>query len=156
MRGVVIVLGAVFLLAACGGGGGGNSQASAATYRSQLAKISQQSDQAQAQVAKGLDAKTIAALQSKLDAFASASQRISDEVAKLDAPQNAQAANAELARGEHDTATATRAASAAVGKMKTTKAALAYLQSKLGNAKGAQELDAAIAKLKKLGYTSGS
>jgi predicted nucleic acid-binding Zn-ribbon protein len=154
MRGVVIVVGAVFLLAACGGGG--SSQASAATYRSQLAKIKQQSDQAQAQVAQGLTATTIAELQSKLDAFASESQRISDEVAKLDAPENAQAANAELAKGEHDTATETSAASAAVAKMKTAKAALAYLQSQLANAKGGHELDDAISKLKKLGYTSGS
>jgi len=154
MRGVVIVLGAVFLLAACGGGS--SSQASADTYRSQLAKIKQESDQAQAQVEKGLSAKTIAELRSKLDAFASASQRISDEVAKLDAPENAAAANAELAQGEHDTATATRAASTAIAKLKTAQAALAYLQSKLGNARGAHELDDAIAKLKKLGYTSGS
>jgi predicted nucleic acid-binding Zn-ribbon protein len=156
MRGVGILLGAAFLLAGCGGSGGSSSQLSADAYRAQLVKIKQQSNQAQAQVAKGLSAKTIADLRSKLDAFASESQRISDEVASLDAPKNAEAANAELAQGEHDTATATHAASAAIAKMKTPHAALAYLQSQLGNAKGGHELDDAITKLKKLGYTSGS
>jgi hypothetical protein len=159
MRGVVIVLGAAFLLAGCGGSGGSSSsssQLSADAYRAQLVKIKQQSNQAQADVAKGLSAKTIADLRSKLDAFASESQRISDEVASLDAPKNAEAANAELAKGEHDTATATQAASAAIAKLKTPHAALAYLQSQLGNAKGGHELDDAITKLKKLGYTSGS
>ena len=154
MRGLLVVVVTVFLLAACGGGG--SSQASADAYRSQLAKIKQQSNQAQAQVAKGLTATTVAELRSKLDAFSSASQRISDEVANLDAPDNAKAANAELAKGEHDTATETHAASAAVAKKQTVQAAVAYLQTQLGNAKGGHELDDAITKLKKLGYTSGS
>jgi cytochrome c556 len=154
MRGLIVVVATVLLLAACGGGS--SSQASADAYRAQLAKIKQQSDQAQAQVAKGLSAKTVAELRNRLDAFASASQRISNEVAALDAPDNAKAANSELAKGEHDTATATRAASAAVAKMKTAQAAVSYLQTQLGNAKGGHELDDAITKLKKLGYTSGS
>jgi hypothetical protein len=142
------------LLAACGGGG--NSGTSASEYRVQLKKVAAQSAQAQAQVAAGLHAKTVSALQKRLDAFAASSQRIGDEVAKLAVPTNAKAANAELAKGEDDTASATRAAAVAVGKLKTPKAALAYLQQSLGNEKGAQELDAGLAKLKKLGYTTGS
>jgi len=40
--------------------------------------------------------------------------------------------------------------------MKTARGALGFLQSQLVNAKGGHELDGAITKLKKLGYTSGS
>ncbi|HJQ73700.1 MAG TPA: hypothetical protein VJ814_02350 [Gaiellaceae bacterium] len=159
MRGVAILVGVVFLLAACGGSGSGTTTSahlSAAEYRAQLVKIQQQSNQAQAEVAQGLSAKTVAELRSRLDAFAASSQRISHEVANLAAPENATAANAELAKGEHDTATATRAAAAAVAKMKTVHAAVAYLQHQLGNAKGGHELDEAVTKLKQLGYTSGS
>ena len=155
MRGVALCIAAcaVLLLAACGGG---SSRLSADAYRSELAKVKQKSDSAQAAVAQGLQAKTIAELRQRLDAFAAASDRIGDEVAKLKAPKDAESANAELAQGERDTARATRAASAAIAKLKTPQAALAYLQHSLGNAKGAHELYDAVAKLKKLGYTSGS
>lgn len=155
MRGGVFVIVAVaLLLAACGGSG--SSRLSASEYRAQLAKIKQQSAQAQAQVAQGLHAKTVADLHKRLEAFAAASNRMGDEVAKLKAPSDAEAANAELAQGEHDTAAATRAAAAAVARLKTPRAALALLEHSLGNDKGAHELDSALAKLKTLGYTSGS
>ncbi|HEY3463365.1 MAG TPA: hypothetical protein VGK62_07975 [Gaiellaceae bacterium] len=150
--GVFVIVAVVLLVAACGGG----SRLSADAYRAQLTKIQQQSNDAQGEVAKGLQAKTVAELRRRLDAFAASSRHIGDEVAKLEAPKNAEAANAELAQGERDTAAATTAASAHVAKLKTPKAALAYLQKSLGNAKGAHELDDAVAKLKKLGYTSGS
>jgi hypothetical protein len=99
--GVVIVVAVVLLLAGCGGS---SSRLSAGAYRAELAKIKQQSNSAQAQVAQGLQAKTVAELRQRLDAFAAASQRIGDEVAKLKAPKNAEAANAELAQGERETA----------------------------------------------------
>ena len=150
--GVFVVVAVALLLAACGG----SSRLSPDGYRAQLARIQRQTNVAQGEVAKGLQAKTVAELRRRLDAFAAASRHIGDEVAKLKAPANAEAANAELAQGERDTATATTAASAKVAKLKTPKAALAYLQKSLGNAKGAHELDDAVAKLKKLGYTSGS
>ena len=151
--GVVFIAATVLLLAACGGG---SSRLSAGAYRTQLLKIKQQSNAAEGQVVKGLQAKSIPELRKRLDDFAAASQRIGDEVAKLKAPKNAEAANAELAQGEKDTATATRAASAAVAKLKTPQAAISYLQHSLANAKGSRELDDSITKLKQLGYTSGS
>src|SRR5689334_11338110 len=112
--GVVVIVAVVLLLAACGGG---SSRLSASAYRAQLEKIRQQSNAAEQQVVLGLQAKTIAELRKRLDDFAAASQQIGDEVAKLKAPKNAEAANAELAQGEKDTAVATRAASAAVAKL---------------------------------------
>jgi hypothetical protein len=143
---------AAIVLVGCGGSG----RLSKSDYRAKLTTIGHEANQAQTEVEKGLSAKTIGELHARLVAFADASQRLGDEVAALKTPKDAEAANAELARGEHDTARATRAAAAAITSLKTPKRALAYLQTSLGNAKGAHELDDAIAKLKKLGYAKGS
>jgi len=155
MRGVFSGIALVFLVsvvAACGGSG----RLSASAYRAQLAKIGKQADKAQAQVEKGLRAKSVAEVRARLSAFASAEDRLGDEVSRLKPPKNAQAANTELARGGHDTASATRSAVAKLAKIKNVKEALSFLNSSLGNAKGAHELDQALSELKKLGYTKGS
>jgi hypothetical protein len=140
------------LVAGCGGGG----RLSKSDYKAKLAAISHEADRAQAGVEQGLKATTVPALQARLVAFATASKRIGDEVGKLKAPKDAESANAELAQGEHDTAQATEAAAAGIAKLKTPKAAITYLQTQLGNAKGGRELDDALTKLKQLGYTTGS
>jgi hypothetical protein len=149
-----IAVAAVLLLAACGGGGG--SRLSPAAYRAQIAKIKAQAAKAQTDVGLGLKAKTVADLTQRVDAFAAATQHIGDEVAKLNPPQNAEAANTELAQGLHDIADGTRAANEQVAKMKTPKAAIAYLEHTRGPVKGSREVSSALAKLQKLGYTSGS
>jgi hypothetical protein len=137
-------------------GCGGSSRLSASAYRAKLATISKQADQAQAAVEQGLHAQTISALSARLGAFANASQTLGDEVQKLKPPKDAESANALLARGEHDTAAATRAALPKLARMKSVKAAIGYLSGSLGNQKGGHELDQALTELKKLGYTKGS
>jgi hypothetical protein len=107
-------------------------------------------------VAQGLQAKTLAELRGRLDAFAESTQRISDEVAKLKPPQNAEAANTELADGLHETARATRDASKAVAGLHTPREAITYLEQSPLNKKGARQVDEALTRLKQLGYTSGS
>jgi hypothetical protein len=153
---------AVLLLAACGGSGGGNStqqkqqQLTAAQYRAKLARIKVEAAGAQAHVGQGLQAKTVPELKKTIDAFAAATQRLGDEVASVNPPANAAAANTQLAQGFHDISAATKAASAKIAKMKTAQAGIAYLEHASGPLKGGRELDAALAKLKKLGYTTGS
>ena len=154
MRGVALCLAAcaVLLLAACGGG----SRLSQSAYRTKLAQVKQEAASAQASVAQGLQAKTLAELRGRLDAFAESTQRISDEVAKLEPPQNAEAANTELADGLHETARATRDASKAVAGLHTPREAITYLEQSPLNKKGARQVDEALTRLKQLGYTSGS
>ena len=154
MRGVALCLAAcaVLLLAACGGG----SRLSQSAYRTKLAQVKQEAASAQASVAQGLQAKTLAELRGRLDAFAESTQRISDEVAKLKPPQNAEAANTELADGLHETARATRDASKAVAGLHTPREAITYLEQSPLNKKGARQVDEALTRLKQLGYTSGS
>jgi hypothetical protein len=153
---------AVLLLAACGGSGGSSStqqkqeQLTAAQYRAKLAKVKVEAAGAQAHVGEGLQSTTVTDLKQKVDAFATATQRIGDEIAALNPPANAAAANTELAQGFHDIATATRAASAKVAAMKTAQAGISYLEHARGPVKGGHEVDQALTKLKNLGYTTGS
>jgi hypothetical protein len=155
---------AVLLLAACGSSGGGGTsgttssgtQLSAAQYRAQIAKIKVEAASAQAHVGTGLQAKSVDDLKKTVDTFAAATQRIGDEVAALNPPSNAEAANAKLAQGLHDVAAGTRVASAKVATMKTVQEAISYLEHTQGPVKGSKEVSAALAKLKAFGYTTGS
>jgi hypothetical protein len=144
---------AVLLLAACGGG---DSRLSQSAYRAKLAQIKQEAASAQAGVAKGLQAKTLAELRGRLDAFAETTQRIGDEVGKLKPPENADAANTELADGLRETARATREASKQITSLHTPREAISYLEHSPLNKKGAKQVDEALARLKQLGYTTGS
>jgi len=144
------------LLLALVGGCGGSGRLSPSAYRAKLATIGREANKAQTQVEKGLHATSVAEIRTRLSTFADAAQKLGDEVAALKPPRNAEAANALLARGEHDTAGATRAVLPQLAKLKTVKAALSFLNKSQGNAKGGHELDQALAELKKMGYTNGS
>jgi hypothetical protein len=152
---------ALIVLVSCGfaaglAGCGGGTEVSKAEYRSELAKISSQADAAHSDVQRTAPtAKTVADVQQVLRRFAAAEDRIGDEVAKLKTPSDAKAANAELARGEHDDADEIRALLPKLAKFDSIPQVYAYLQ-RVSRTKGGQEEDAALAKLKKLGYTGGS
>ncbi len=147
---------ALLLLLALAAGCGGSSRLSPSAYRAKLATIGREANKAQAQVEKGLHATSVAEIRTRLSTFANATQKLGDEVAALKPPKNAEAANALLARGEHDTASATRAVLPQLTKLKNVKAALSSLNKSQGNAKGGRELDQALAELKNMGYTKGS
>ena len=116
-RGAIIGV-VVLLLAACGGGGG-SERLSPSAYRAKLATIGREANTAQGQVEKGLQAKSVAEIRTRLSTFATATQKLGDQVAALKPPKNAEAANALLARGEHDTASATRRVLSRLTKMKS-------------------------------------
>jgi predicted transcriptional regulator len=160
-RGILVIAPfVVLLLAACGSSGGSNSttqqqqRLTPALYRAQVAKIKREAAQAQSDVSQGLGAKNVSDLKQKIDDFASATQRIGDEVAALNPPQNAAAANAQLAQGLQDIAAGTRAASSKIANLKSVGAAIAYLEHSKGPAKGSREVSKALATLQKLGYTT--
>jgi hypothetical protein len=148
--GVILVL-ACALLAGCGGG---SSRLSASEYRARLATLGKEADKVQGNVEKALSAKSVADIQTRLKAFATADDRLGDEASSLKPPKDAETANAELVRGEHDTAAAVRSVIPKLAKFTSAKAAIAYLQGV--QPKGGREIDHALAQLKKLGYTTGS
>lgn len=147
---------ALLLVCALAAGCGGGSRLSASQYRTRLATIARQADKAQAQAEKGLSATSLTEIQTRLRSFVSAEQKLGDEVAALKPPKNAEAANAELARGEHDTASEVRAVLPQLAKMTSVKIALSFLNKNLGSATGGREVDHALTRLKKMGYTKGS
>ena len=148
---------ALLLLLVLAAGCGGSNRLSPTAYRTKLAALAREANAAQGQVEKGLlHAKSVAQIRTRLSTFANATQKLGDEVAALKPPKNAEAANALLARGEHDTASATRDVLPHLAKLKSVKAALSFLNRSEGNAKGGRELDRALTELKKLGYTKGS
>jgi hypothetical protein len=88
----VAALGALVICVAGCGGGSSNGRLSSAEYKQELAKISKQSDAAHGAVEQSApSAKTVARVQTVLRTFASAEDRIGNEVSKLKAPQNAEA-----------------------------------------------------------------
>ena len=137
----------VLLASACGG----SSRLSASDYRAHLQTIGKESDAAQHAVEKGFQSTSVPQLVKVLTVFGAAEKRIGDEVAALKPPKDAQSANAELARGQHDTASEVQVFLPKVNRMPSAKAAIAYL-SKTPTTKGGREIDAALATLKKLGY----
>ena len=144
-----------FAVAGCGGGGGGD-QLTKAQYKSKLADISKQADSAHSDLSRGAkQAVTVADVQSVLNRYAAAEQRLGDKVSKLKPPANAVAANALLARGWHDDSAEIKALVPKLAKLKSAAEAFAFLQS-IPHTKGGTEQDQALQKLTKLGYTSGS
>jgi hypothetical protein len=146
----------VLLLSACGGGSRGGTAAgsgrlTATQYRAHLRTIAAESNSAQHAVEKGFQSASVPQLVKVLTAFEASEKRIGSQVAALKPPTNAEAANAELAKGQHDTATELRAVIPKIQKMPSAKAAVAYLE-KTPSTKGGHEIDSALAQLKKLGY----
>jgi hypothetical protein len=139
------------LVAGCGGGG----RLSRGEYRARLAELAGESNAAQANAQHALEARNIGDLQSRLREFADAEDRIGDKVDHLKPPKDAEAANAELARGFHDTASEIRDAVPGLSKFSLPVFAIRSLRS-LANSNGSREVDEGLAKLKKLGYTKGS
>ncbi|HKC78381.1 MAG TPA: hypothetical protein VKB70_08365 [Gaiellaceae bacterium] len=150
---VILVLASLAVGAA---GCGGSSGASKSAYRDGLARIAKQSGTAHQKLEKGAPAATsVAQVQTLLRDFAAAEDRIGTEVSKLEPPNDAKAANAELAKGQHDDAAEIRAIVPKLSKFKSVQQAFGYLQ-RLASSKGGREGDDALKKLKQLGYTTGS
>jgi hypothetical protein len=145
----------VLLVSACGssggGGTGGSSRLSASAYKAHLKTLAKESNTAQHAVEKGFRATSVPQLVTVLTAFGAAEKRIGDEVAALNPPTNAEAANNELAKGQQDTASEVQALLPRIKKMSSAQAAIAYL-SKKSTTKGGHEIDQGLAKLKQLGY----
>jgi hypothetical protein len=141
--------------AGCGGSGGG-SPLSAADYKAKIAAIGKEASQAQGSVESGLKTNTPAALADALATFSSAEERMSKEVAGLNPPGNAQAANTELAQGLHDISAATDSILPQVRSAASVTAAVKLLNKSTDGAKAGHEVDDALAKLQKLGYATGS
>jgi hypothetical protein len=144
----------VLLVSACGGGGGGtsgasSSQPSATVYRAQLRKIAKESLAAQT---AALQASSVQQLVTVVKAYVAADRRIGAEIAALNPPADAEAANSEFAKGFQDEAAELEALLPKIKKMPSAKAVNAYLSKGSRTAKSDYEIRHAHAKLLRLGY----
>jgi hypothetical protein len=143
---------ALLALSACGGGG--SDRLSPTAYKQRLSALSRQDNKVHANVDNLPHSKSVAQMEAGLAAFATGEQRLGTQVAALKPPKNAQAANAQLAKGFEDSASEMKRVQAALAPAKTPKQALTIL-GKLGpQLHGGKELDSALAQLKKLGYAT--
>jgi hypothetical protein len=148
--------GLVLLCVLAAGCGGGSKQLSREQYTARLATIGKKADAAQAAIGGAQKSKTVASLAAALRTYADAEDGIANDVGKLKPPDDAKQANADLAKAEHDIAKATRDAADQIAKLSTVQAGLKLLQRSTAGAAAGQEVDHALAVLKKLGYTKGS
>ena len=137
----------LLLVSACGGSG----RLSASDYRAHLQTLGKEADAAQRSVERGFQATSVSQLVKALSVYGAAEKRMGDEAAALKPPKDAETANAELASGEHDTASEVQALLPKIKQMPSAKAAIAYL-NKAPMPKGGREIDQGLAELKKLGY----
>jgi hypothetical protein len=157
-----VVLAALLSLSACGSSshsstsGSGDKQLTAAQYRQQLHSISQDESRAQATVQKAFHAKTVTQVTDALRIFATDQQTVAAKLGELEPPANAQSANSALAHAFADNARAVRGVLARLGSARTPKQDLAVIGHAKDAQKSGQEIDSALKKLVKLGYTKGS
>lgn len=162
----VLLAGAFASLAACSSSGSpagpatkpsaAPSALSAAAYTHELKTIAAAENRAQHAVQGAFHAKTAAAVRQALSAFADDQQRVSDELSAVVAPANARAANSALAHAFADNAAATRQVVQQMSGAKTAQAALHIIQTASGAQQSGHEIDAALSRLRKLGYAAGS
>lgn len=140
------------LATACGSTG----RLSPTAYRGQLATIAKQADHAQTEAEQALRAKTVAQIHSRLNAFAASDNRLADEITALKPPADAEQANTALAKAEHDMAHTIRSLLPRLAQATSAKAAIGLIQNDRQATQAGDELDTALSRLKKLGYTRGT
>ena len=150
---VTLLLGAALGVGACGGSG--PKPLSPAAYRGHLAALEREDNAAHRPMDKLPRARSVAQMRAGMSAFAAGEQKIGDQVAALRPPTNAVHANAQLAKGFHDTATEVKALLPRLATAKTPKDAFKVLATMGPSTPGGRELDTALGQLKKLGYARG-
>lgn len=150
---------ACLLIAGCGSSGTDTTNTQALTpqqYEQLLRKEQQRENEAHKAVEESFHATSVERITQALSAFAKDQEARAEDLAAVDPPENAKSAQSKLERAFKETAAAINRLIPEVEKAGSAKEALALLQKAKGPQHAGQELDAALAELKKLGYTSGS
>jgi hypothetical protein len=150
---MALLVPAALALGACGDSG--SKRLSAGAYRGHLAAFEREDNAVHAPMDKLPRARSVAEIRAGLGAFAAGEQKIGDQVAALRPPADAARANAQLAKGFHDTATELKALLPRLAAAKTPKDAFKVMAALGPSTRGGRELDTALGRLKKLGYAHG-
>jgi Asp-tRNA(Asn)/Glu-tRNA(Gln) amidotransferase A subunit family amidase len=123
-------------------------------YKAFLHRISQREDQAHHALDQSLHARNVDDLEHALTAFADDQSSDATDLSRVTPPANARAANSDLIKGLRDTASGMRGVLPQVAAASTSQAALKALQAAKAPQQAGQEVDSALAELKRLGYIS--
>lgn len=150
----ILLVGTCLVAAGCGGGGSG--QLSPAEYRAKLEALGKRADSASSTMEAALKKNTKAGFAEAMGVFADSYDELGDEIGKLDPPDDAKAANQELADALHATADAVHGLVPKIEDAPTLAAALVVFEHSEAVGAAGQQIDHALNVLKKLGYTEGS
>jgi maltose-binding protein MalE len=156
----VLAIVVALALAACGSSANTDSTSQASLskqeYKAFLAKLTQRESKAQAQIQSGLHAKSAAKLAEALESFSANEEQVSEELASVTPPDDEASANAALAAAFGKAGTEGQKAAGDIADAGSVPQALKQLQKEKGPQEAGREIDAAIGRLAKLGYTGGS
>jgi hypothetical protein len=157
-RAPILVSALASLALALGSCGGDDKpdRLSASAYKAKIAALGKREDTVHAEAEKAFSAKTVAEISDRMSGFADGEDRLGDDLDAIRPPADAQAAHDQLASGAHQLAGEIRAALGRLNANMSAKTALDVLDKRLSKAKGAAKIDAALAKLSKLGYAKPS
>ena len=128
---------------------------SPSAYRQFLRTMSSREDRAHRGIDRALHSDSVTAMRKGFLDFAADQQHVSEELSSITPPGDAARANAALAQAFVANAAAMRRAASVVVHAHTPKAALASVMSAKGLQRAGQEIDAALGRLRRLGYTAG-
>jgi hypothetical protein len=145
-------------LAGCGSSDNGTTtQAMTAHQYSQfLQSLSTREDQAHKTLDQALQAKSLDQIQQGVSAFATDQSGAANQVSSVTPPANARSANGQLEKAFKDIAVAIQAVLPQIASAGSPQAALTVVQKAEGPQQAGHELDSALSRLRKLGYTRGS
>ncbi len=129
---------------------------SAAAYRNDLHQVAQEEGAAQHHVQQAFHAHTVTQIRAALATFAADQRHAATRLTALTPPADAVAANTQLARAFTANATAIKALLTKLNAAKTVKQSLSTIQRDQAAQRVGEQIDAALAKLRRLGYTSGT
>jgi hypothetical protein len=130
---------------------------SRAAYKNLLSQIASEEGRAQKTAQSALGASSVSELRKGLLAFAADQDRVSHRLSSITPPADAQQANSALADAFAANATATRALASKLADVPNMTLAKSLLSAAGAAAQqSGKAIDAALSKLKQLGYTKGS
>ena len=129
---------------------------SRAAYKRLLADIAREEGRAQKAAQSALSAGSVAELRRGLLTFAADQNRVARRLSSITPPADAQQANTALAKAFAANATATRGFAGKLAGVSSMTLARKMISTASAARKSGQAIDAALAQLKRLGYTKGS
>lgn len=152
LRSSILIVSALvlsLLLIACGD----DDRLSAEEYRGEFSTFSEEQGRAIGALNQAFRSDSVDEIRAGLETFAQSQDSLGDAVGNLEAPEDAESANEQLANAAHQRADEIRAVVDGLSGVTDPKEAVELVNKRLENSESTQAFDDALSELKKLGYT---